>query len=79
MADSKKKASGTEIALDPAVEAFLKEDARKKKKLLAEKEKDFAKPFDPNALLEVRHMRKCFPLKKNLLGKVPRACVQRGR
>ena len=75
MADSKKKASGTEIALDPAVEAFLKEDARKKKKLLAEKEKDFAKPFDPNALLEVRHMRKCFPLKKNLLGKVQKELI----
>ena len=27
-------------------------------------------PFDPNALLEVRDVRKCFPLKKSLTGKV---------
>ena len=33
-------------------------------------EEDFAKPVDPDALLEVRHLRKCFPLKKSLTGKV---------
>ena len=27
-------------------------------------------PFDPEALLEVRHLRKCFPIKKSLTGKV---------
>ena len=31
---------------------------------------DSAKPFDPEALLEVRHLRKCFPIKKSLTGKV---------
>lgn len=31
---------------------------------------DFSKPFDQNALLEVRHLRKAFPLKKSLTGKV---------
>lgn len=31
---------------------------------------DFEKPHDPNALLEVRHLRKCFPIKKSLTGKV---------
>ncbi|MBQ9117544.1 MAG: ABC transporter ATP-binding protein, partial [Clostridia bacterium] len=28
------------------------------------------KPFDPEALLEVRHLRKCFPIKKSITGKV---------
>ena len=27
-------------------------------------------PFDPDALLEVRHLRKCFPIKKSFTGKV---------
>ena len=29
-----------------------------------------SEPFDPEALLEVRHLRKCFPIKKSLTGKV---------
>ena len=29
-----------------------------------------SEPFDPEALLEVRHLRKCFPIKKSLSGKV---------
>ena len=33
-------------------------------------EADKNKPFDPEALLEVRHLRKAFPLKKTLTGKV---------
>lgn len=31
---------------------------------------DKKKPFDPDALLEVRHLRKAFPLKKTITGKV---------
>ncbi len=31
---------------------------------------DFEKPYDPDALLEVRHLRKCFPIKKSITGKV---------
>ena len=31
---------------------------------------DMNKPFDPEALLEVRHLRKAFPLKKTITGKV---------
>ncbi len=31
---------------------------------------DFKKPFDENALLEVRHLRKAFPIKKSITGKV---------
>ncbi len=33
-------------------------------------EEDKNKPFDPEALLEVRHLRKAFPLKKSFTGKV---------
>ena len=33
-------------------------------------EADRLKPFDPEALLEVRHLRKCFPIKKTLTGQV---------
>lgn len=36
---------------------------------------DRDKPFDPDALLEVRHLRKCFPVQKNLLGKVTKELV----
>ena len=38
-------------------------------------EVDFAKPFDPECILEVRHLRKCFPLKKTITGKVTRELV----
>ncbi|MBQ9859338.1 MAG: dipeptide ABC transporter ATP-binding protein [Clostridia bacterium] len=38
-------------------------------------EEDFAKPFDPEAILEVRHLRKCFPLKKTLGGKVTKELI----
>ena len=31
---------------------------------------EYKKPFDPEALLEVRHLRKAFPLKKSMSGKV---------
>ncbi len=36
---------------------------------------DAGKPFDPNALLEVRHLSKRFPVKKNLFGKVQQELV----
>ena len=35
-----------------------------------QKASDMQKPFDKEALLEVRHLRKAFPLKKSLTGKV---------
>ena len=36
---------------------------------------DLAKPFDPDALLEVRHLRKAFPIKKSLTGKVQQELI----
>ena len=40
-----------------------------------QKERDMKAPIDKDCLLEVRHMRKCFPLKKTLLGKVTQELV----
>ena len=41
----------------------------------AQIEADCAQPFDPECILEVRHLRKCFPLKKTFTGKVTRELV----
>ena len=51
------------IIYDDAAEAakFL----QKRKEII---EQDSKKPFDPEAILEVRHLRKCFPLKKTITG-----------
>ena len=40
-----------------------------------QQEEAFAKPFDPEAILEVRHLRKCFPVKKTFTGKVTKELV----
>ena len=53
-------------------EALAAEYQAKRKQQM---EEDFAKPFDPEAILEVRHLRKCFPLKKTFTGKVTRELV----
>ena len=55
------------------------DDAAEQAKYLEQRAKqhaeDFAKPFDPEAVLEVRHLRKTFPIKKTLMGKVTRELV----
>ena len=55
------------------------DDAAEQEKYLAKKkqqmQEDFAKPFDPEAILEVRHLRKTFPLKKTMMGKVTKELV----
>lgn len=50
---------------DDAAEA--KKEAERRRAAI---EADSALPFDPEALLEVRHLRKCFPIKKSMTGKV---------
>ena len=49
------------------------EAAKAAKEAAAEKwariQEDYKKPLDPHALLEVRHLYKCFPIKKSLTGK----------
>ena len=54
---------------DAAIEA---QEAAEKQAAIAE---DMQKPFDPEALLEVRHLRKCFPVQKNLFGKTLKELV----
>ncbi len=55
-------------------DAPVYDDAAEQAKFLKAREQqckeDLARPFDPEALLEVRHLRKCFPIKKSITGKV---------
>ena len=53
-------------------EAIALQEAEEK---AAHIEADKEKPFNPDALLEVRHLFKKFPIKKNLLGKVEKELV----
>ena len=53
-------------------EAIALQEAEEK---AARIEADKEKPFNPDALLEVRHLFKKFPIKKNLLGKVEKELV----
>ena len=75
MADKKKKAAAEQQAIDPKILAFLEEDAKNKAEFAAQREEEFKAPYDPDCILEVRHMRKTFPLKKSLLGKVEKELV----
>ena len=58
------------VEYDDAAIAAEYEAARKQKI-----EEDLQQPFDPDCVLEVRHLRKCFPLQKTLLGKTTRELV----
>ncbi len=49
--------------------------AEEKKRRQAQIETDRLLPPDPEALLEVRHLRKCFPVEKSITGKVTRELV----
>ena len=53
-------------------EALAAEYREKRQK---EIEADCAKPFDPDVILEVRHLRKTFPMKKTITGKVTKELV----
>lgn len=62
-----------------ADEKILYDDVAEEAKFLEKRKeqiaKDCAEPFDPEAILEVRHLRKCFPLKKTLMGKVTQELI----
>ena len=53
-------------------EALAAEYQEKRRQQIAE---DCAKEFDPECILEVRHLRKCFPKKKSITGKVLKELV----
>ena len=74
MAD-KKNVSIENENLDPKILEYIELDKKNKAELAAQREEDFKQPYDPECILEVRHMRKTFPLQKNLLGKVQRELV----
>ena len=59
-----------QVVYDDAAEEAMFQAARK-----AQIEVDMQKPFDPEAVLEVRHLRKCFPLKKTITGKVTQELI----
>ena len=58
---------------------IIYDDAAESAKFLEKRkeiiEQDSKKPFDPEAILEVRHLRKCFPLKKTITGKVTQELI----
>ena len=69
MADEKGMENVTPVYDDEALAAeYL---AKRQQKI----EEDFQKPFDPDCILEVRHLRKTFPLKKTITGKVTKELV----
>ncbi len=70
-----KNNNAAEVELTPEEKAFLEEDKRVKEAIEAEKKIDLELPYDEKTLLEVRHLRKCFPIEKNLLGKTTRELV----
>ena len=72
MADEKvmQNIAESEVQYDDA--ALAAEYLEKRKQQHAE---DFAKPYDPECILEVRHLRKCFPMKKTMTGKVTKELV----
>ena len=71
MAKKVKKAS----PVDEKAKEYLAIDAERKKAAEAKRIEDMSAPYDKDVLLEVRHMRKTFPLKKSLMGKVKRELV----
>ena len=54
---------------DAALEAEFKKN--RQAQIAADREK----PYDPEAILEIRHLRKCFPLKKTITGKVTQELI----
>ena len=62
-----------EAVVESYDDAVIEKAEREAKQSRIEADKN--KPFDTEALLEVRHLRKCFPVQKNLLGKVQKELV----
>ena len=54
-------------------DAALEQEYQEKMRI--QHEQDFQQPFDPDCILEVRHLRKTFPLKKTIGGKVLKELV----
>ena len=72
MADTEKNVISPEVSSEYDDALIAKEEAEARK---ARIEADSLLPPDPCALLEIRHLRKCFPIQKSLLGKVQKELV----
>ena len=62
------------LNIDPVYDDEALQQAYQEKRR-AQIEEDLQKPADPDCILEVRHLRKCFPLKKTITGKVLKELV----
>ncbi|MBO5287225.1 MAG: dipeptide ABC transporter ATP-binding protein [Clostridia bacterium] len=78
MAEEKVILDKTEITTQPD-SGVVYDDEAEAKRFLEERKKqietDLKEPFDKDALLEVRHLRKAFPIKKTITGKVTQELV----
>ncbi len=72
MADTDKNVISPEVSSEYDDALIAKEEAEARK---ARIEADSLLPPDPCSLLEIRHLRKCFPIQKSLLGKVQKELV----
>ena len=68
-------AESADPALEKRIAEYLAIEEANKAAFEKQKEADMNAPYDDSVLLEVRHMRKCFPIKKSLLGKVEKELV----
>ena len=64
-----------ELNTQPIVYDDAAEEAKYLETRAKQIEEDYKKPFDPDAILEVRHLRKTFPMKKTITGKVTKELV----
>ena len=71
--------NATEEITAPELDATSYDDEAEEKAYYAARARkiaeDLEKPFDPDALLEVRHLRKSFPIKTTITGKVTQELV----
>ena len=73
LAEAETEAEEASAGADAPAEPEWDDEAEKAKFERARRRRiaqDRKKPYDPEALLEVRHLRKAFPLKKTITGKV---------
>ncbi len=75
MADKKLKLVADDTVNETSSYDDEAEAAKYNEKKQAQIEEDIKAPNDPDAILDVRHLRKCFPLKKTLTGKVTQELI----
>ncbi len=74
MADEK-QLNNASVNESADVHVISEEQTKKTEAYKDEIKRDLEMPPDPNAILEIRHLRKCFPIKKSITGKVQKELV----